>query len=319
MNNIWRELAKPFLVLAPMEDVTDTVFRRIVADCAPPDLFFTEFTSAEGLLSKGAKEVGLRLRYTEEERPLIAQIWGTSPDAYKSAARLVKELGFDGVDLNMGCPVDKIVKQGGCSALIKNRDLAVEVIAATLEGAGDLPVSVKTRIGFNKIETEEWCGLLLQQNISALTVHGRLAKDQSKYAADWEEVGKVVKLRDQIAPDTVIVGNGDVLSYEAAMEKVATYGVDGVMIGRGIFQNPWVFSKDIDISTKSPADRVELLGRHLQLYKETWGDEKDFNIMKKFVKMYVQGFEGAAEMRDLMMRSQSYEELESAIEDISID
>lgn len=296
-----------------MEDVTDTVFRQIVASCGAPDLFFTEFASADGLQSAGRHEVGKRLKFTENEKPLIAQIWGMNPEAYMKTATELAEVGFDGVDINMGCPVDKVIKQGACSALIKNPTLAAEIIAATREGAGDLPVSVKTRIGFNEVATEEWCGFLLEQNLDALTVHGRTTKEQSKVPANWDEVAKVVEIRDSQSPGTVIIGNGDVLSYAEAQEKADKYGVDGVMIGRGIFHNPWVFNENVDVRSKSTADRIELLSHHLRLFNETWGDEKDFNIMKKFVKMYVNGFEGAAEMRDLMMKSKSYEELVEVI------
>lgn len=296
-----------------MEDVTDTVFRQIVASCGAPDLFFTEFASADGLQSAGRHEVGKRLKFTEDEKPLIAQIWGMNPEAYMKTAAELAEMGFDGVDINMGCPVDKVIKQGACSALIKNPTLAAEIIAATREGAGDLPVSVKTRIGFNEVATEEWCGFLLEQNLDALTVHGRTTKEQSKVPANWDEVAKVVASRDSQSPGTVIIGNGDVLSYAEAQEKADKYGVDGVMIGRGIFHNPWVFNENVDVKSKGTSDRIELLSRHLQLFNETWGDEKDFNIMKKFVKMYVNGFEGAAEMRDLMMKSKSHEELVEVI------
>ena len=195
-----------------MEDVTDTVFRRIVAHCGAPDVFFTEFTSADGLCSVGYDAVAHRLRYTEAERPLVAQIWGIHPDTHMKAARLAVEMGFDGIDINMGCPVKKIVKTGACSGLIENPTLAREIYLATREGAGDLPVSIKTRCGFRSWRTEEWTGFLLELEPVVLTVHGRIARDESKYPADWDQVARVVTLRDQMESPTIILGNGDVTS-----------------------------------------------------------------------------------------------------------
>lgn len=324
MNNIWQQLAKPIFVLAPMEDVTDSVFRQIVADCGKPDLFMTEFTSADGLCSPGKDKVGLRLQYTEKEKPLIAQIWGAKPENFYTAAKMLTEMGFAGIDINMGCPVKKIVKHGGCSALIAFPQLAKEVIQATKGGAGDLPVSVKTRIGTKTIVTEEWIGFLLEQGLAALTIHARTVKEMSLVPAHWDEIGKAVQVRNQMKVETLIIGNGDVKSREEALEKVERFGVDGVMIGRGIFENPWLFS-----GTSLPADaialqaghqalgtskeRLELLLRHAKLFEETWGRTKNFAILRRFFKIYVKDFEGASELRAQLMETHCYDDVETLV------
>lgn len=309
MKNIWQDLPRPFFVLAPMEDVTDTVFRRLIADCGRPDLFFTEFTSVEGLESAGREKVIHRLRYTEEERPLIAQIWGITPENYFQSAKLAREMGFNGLDINMGCPVPKIIKQGACSALITNPTLAGEIIAAAKEGAGDMPVSVKTRIGFNEVITEEWTGFLLEQDIAALSVHGRTVKQMSKVDANWEEIAKVVKLRNQMNITTPIIGNGDVTSYQQGLEYVDKYGVDGVMIGRGVFQNPWIFNPDKDIELVTLLERLQLMQKHVQMFQQEWEGEKHMAILKKFFKIYLQSFPGASDYRVKYMEATTYEEV----------
>lgn len=313
-RNIWTESKKPLYILAPMEDVTDTVFRRIVADCGRPDIFFTEFTSCEGICSPGFDEVVHRFAYTEQERPLIAQIWGKTPDDYRETAKLVLKKGFDGVDINFGCPVPKIVKQGCCSALIEQPELAVEIIKAVQDGVqGEIPVSVKTRIGFSDIRTLEWSKVLLEQNLAALTMHGRTARDMSKVPADWGEIGKVVKLRDDMGIDTLIIGNGDVLSLDEADQKIEEYGVDGVMIGRGIFQNPWLFDRTIDCDQIPVDEKLELLLKHTRLFVDVWGTSKNFAVMKKFFKIYVSGFQGASDIRYELMQTDGIEEVEAIV------
>jgi len=310
--NIWNDLAKKkiFSVLAPMEDVTDTVFRQILINInARPDLFYTEFTNLEGFFSRGSQEVAHRLKYINEETPLIAQVWGLSPALYERGAKRVKEMGFDGIDINMGCPVDKVIKKGACSALIKNPILAREIIESTQQGADGLPVSVKTRIGFNEIQTEEWIGHILTTRPNALIVHTRTVKDLSKVPARWEEMKKVVKLRNEISPSTVLVLNGDVTSVDLGENLAKEYGFEGYMIGRGVFANPWVFNRDIDINNVSVQDRIELLKHHIELFRDTWGDEKNFSILKKYFKIYISTYSGASEFRAKLMECNSYEEV----------
>ncbi|GAB4147388.1 MAG: tRNA-dihydrouridine synthase [Patescibacteria group bacterium] len=293
-----------------MEDVTDTVFRQIVAQEGRPDVFFTEFTNCEGAQSAGQAAVVKRLKYTENERPLVAQIWGITPSDYFKTAQMIAELGFDGIDINMGCPVKKIIKQGACSALIKNPSLAKEIILATREGAGNLPVSVKTRIGFNQIQTEEWIGFLLKEiQPEVLTIHGRTVKEASKVPNHWDEIGKVAQLRNQLSPETLVVGNGDIISMQEGVDKCNEFNLDGYMIGRGIFQNLWVFNPRIDPAEVPIAKRLQVLEDHVKLFHITWGTTKHFNLMKKYFKIYLNTFPGAAEMRAELMNCNSAEEV----------
>lgn len=300
--NIWQRLPRPFVALAPMDDVTDMVFRDMVADAAPPDIFFTEFASADGLQSPGRDEVELKLR-AGRSRPLVAQIWGKNPEAFLITAQELAARGFDGIDLNFGCPVAKVIKNGCCSALLHDRSLAQELIAATKEGAGTTPVSVKTRIGFYEIDTESWCGWLLEQNLDALIVHGRTVAEQSRAPAHWNEIGRVVRMRDASTPSTVIVGNGDVRNRPHAEELAHQSGVDGVMIGRGVLKDLNCFAK-----TPRPLSRQESLAvfkDHVQRFEQTWGEQKPFEVLKKFAKLYVAGWEGAARERDYIMQSKN--------------
>lgn len=309
MSNFWKELPKPFFVLAPMEEVTDTVFRRIISSCGRPDVMVTEFTSVEGLASEiGRSKVIHRLQYTTQEQPLVAQIWGITPEHYYQAGVYAREQGFAGLDINMGCPVKKVIKQGACSALIKNPHLASDIIKAAKEGAKNIPVSVKTRIGFSAIQTIEWIGFLLNQNLDALTIHGRTVKELSDYPTHWDEIGQAVELKNQIRPDTIIIGNGDILSYQQGLDMAYKYKVDGIMIGRGVFHNPWIFNPDIDFNILSMELKVEKLIEHIQLFQQTWGDQKNFAVMKKCFKMYLNNFAGASEIRSKLMNCNNAEE-----------
>ncbi len=323
MNNFWQTLKKPFLILAPMEDVTDTVFRQIIAKCGRPDVIFSEFTSCEGAQSVGQARVIHRLKFDKKEYPIVAQIWGVTPEDYYKTAKLIKELGFSGIDINMGCPVKKVIKMGACSALIKNPSLAKEIVEACKKGAGDLPVSIKTRIGFNQIQTEEWIGFILEQcRPAALTIHGRTVKEESKVPCHWDEIEKVVILNNQIyqnQPENkpLIIGNGDIQTYQEAQEKAAQYNLDGIMIGRGVFKNPWIFNPQIAptadgqlVNTVTglaiiPKDRLELLLSHLDLWDKTWGENKNYAVLKKYFKIYIQGFAGSSELRSRLMETKN--------------
>jgi tRNA-dihydrouridine synthase len=316
MNNIWQNLKKskqPFCVLAPMDDVTDTVFRQIVAKHAPADLMMTEFANADGYCSPGKEAIKTRLRLNPSEGPVIAQIWGINPDNYFTMAQDLVAMGFAGIDINMGCPVKDMIKKGACSAMIQNPELASEVIAATIKGAGGkVPVSVKTRIGFNTIDTENWIGFLLQQKLDAIIVHGRTKKEMSKVPAHWDEVTKAVALRDKISPNTVIIGNGDVLTRAEASDRAKQTGVDGIMIGRGVFQNLFVFD-EIQKQHSLP-EMLGILVEHIGLYQKTWGDSKSFEPLKKFFKLYINGFDGSAQVRAKLMETHSPQEALDKIE-----
>lgn len=308
--NFWEKLKKPIMILAPMDGVTDTVFRQIVASVGKPTVFFTEFVPVDALTSKAAEIVIKKsLGFIEEERPIVAQIWGTDPEKFYQTAQILSKLGFDGIDINMGCPADNVLKKGACSALIKNPKLSRDIILATMDGAGGIPVSVKTRIGFNEITIEEWVTTLLQTPIAALTLHLRTVAEMSKVPAHWDEITKAVKIRDELGSKALIIGNGDVKSLQEAKEKTEKYEIDGVMVGRGIFENVYLFNKDIDITKVTPKQKIELLLKHLELFKDTFGDGKHFELMKKFVKCYVNNYPGSSEDREGLMKTKKLQEL----------
>ncbi len=316
------DLPRPFFVLAPLDDVTDTVFRQIVACCAAPDLFFTEFVNVDGLMSPGRPKLLKKLRFTPSEQPLIAQIWGIKPENFEAIASqiadgsMAQELGlpegvnFAGVDLNMGCPEKSVCNSGACSALIKNPELAVEIIQAVKRGLdGRLPLSVKTRIGFNEVDMS-WFETLLAQDLQMLTVHGRTRKEMSKVPAHWDIIGQVRELRDKIAPNTLIVGNGDVLSREQGVELAEKHQLDGIMIGRGIFHDPFVFAENTPWESQTREQRIELYRKQVQLFADTWkNNERPVPTLNKFCKVYINGFDGAKELREHLMSAKSTDEL----------
>lgn len=327
----YHDLPQPFFVLAPMDDVTDTVFRQIVQQTAPPDLFFTEFVNVDGLMSPGRAKLLKKLRFVLSERALVAQLWGLRPENFQAVAEqiasgtLARELGlpagcnFVGVDLNMGCPAKSEVQNGACSALIKveNREHAGRIIAATQAGlSGRLPLSVKTRIGFNELDMG-WFEFLLKHRLAMLTVHGRTRKEMSKVPAHWDVIGEVKLLRDTLAADTLIVGNGDVDSRSQGEELARRYGLDGVMVGRGIFHDPYLFYKDSPSaagntpwSSVSRRGRIALYQKHVALFAATWRHgERNIKTLNKFCKVYIQGFEGAKELREELMTADTTDEL----------
>lgn len=310
-------LPKPFFVLAPMDDVTDTVFRQVVAGTARPDLFFTEFANVDGLQSLGRPRLLKKLMNTEKDQPLVAHIWGKNPENfYKTAQQiasgdpLTSGGNFVGIDLNMGCPVKNVVGNGVCSALMKNRPLAHEIIEATKQGAGGkLPVSVKTRLGFNDVDLT-WHEFLLGHDLAMLTVHARTRKEMSKVPARWEYFGQLTELRDKLAPDTLIVGNGDVGNRAHGLELAKKYGLDGIMIGRGIFHDPYAFAEDSPWEAKTAEERIALYEYHVELFKRTWKEgERPIHTLNKFCKIYINGFDGAREMREQFMTASSIQHL----------
>ena len=321
-ENLYNQLPRPFFVLAPMDDVTDTVFRRIVGECAPPDLYFTEFVNVDGLQSPGRPKLLRKLRFTEAEQPLIAQIWGKEPDNfYKTARQLAdgtfaREVGlpdginFAGVDLNMGCPEKSAVKNGTCVALINDRPLATEIIEATRKGLnGELPLSVKTRIGFNQIDLS-WIEFLLSHKLDALTIHGRTRSEMSKVPAHWDVIGQARELRDKLAPETLIIGNGDVMNRQHGEELAKQYDLDGIMIGRGVFHDPFAFAGPSPWESFAPAKRIDLYKKHVRLFAKTWQkDGPPIQTLNKFCKIYINGFDGAKEMREHLMQSNDTAEI----------
>jgi len=308
-------LKKTFFVLAPMDDVTDTVFRQVIADCAKPDLFFTEFVNVDGLQSKGRPRLIHKVALTQKEKPVVAQIWGKVPANYEKTAAELVAMGFDGIDINMGCPDKTIVKNGCCSALINDRDLAIAIIAAVKKGVnGRVPVSVKIRTGWNEVDFS-WPELILKQGIDMLSVHGRTTKEMSKVPARWEDIAAIAKIRDRVAPTTLIVGNGDVESREHGEMLAKKYKLDGIMIGRAIFTDPYIFSKKSPWVETSEKDRLKLFKKHIELFQETYQNrERNWQGLKRMAKVYVHGIENASLFRDQLMRSETLDGMLKVIE-----
>lgn len=308
MNNFWNDLPRPFFILAPMEAVTDVVFRHVIATAAAPDVYFTEFTNAASFFSeKGRPSTRGRLAFTDDEQPMVAQIWGNTPEHFEFMARGLKEQGFAGIDLNMGCPAKDVVKICAGSGLIRDPKLAAEIIAATKKGG--LPVSVKTRLGDIRLEEwKDWLTHILKQDIVNLTIHLRTRKEMSKVPAHFELIKEIKALRDEIAPQTLLTINGDIRDRQHGLELVRETGVDGVMIGRGVFTNPYAFADET--KERSREDLLGLLTLQLDLfdqYTDTLGP-RPFDPLKRFFKIYVRDFPGAAELRDQLMHAKSTEE-----------
>ncbi len=305
-TNFWTKLKKPIFVLAPMANVTDAAFRFLIAKYGRPDVMWTEFVSCDGLMSIGRERLLIDLKYDESERPIVAQIFGSKPENFFKTAQLLKEMGFDGIDINMGCPDKNIEKQGAGAKLMQNPSLAQEIILATKEGAGGLPVSVKTRIGYSKNTLSEWLPVLLQTKPAAITVHCRTRKEMSLVPARWEHVKEAVQIRDAFdgsKDKTLILGNGDVKNLTEAYQKVEETGCDGVMIGRGVFGNPWVFNRELMGKEISVEQKLKTMIEHTYLFEKLMVEHKDFNIMKKHYKAYVNGFDNAKELRIELMEN----------------
>ncbi|NTV44081.1 MAG: tRNA-dihydrouridine synthase [Candidatus Yonathbacteria bacterium] len=325
-GNLWETLRakeRPFFALAPMADATDNAFREIIArkshmgeSNGGPDVMWTEFVSCDGLASQG-RDILLRdLTYTEAQRPIVAQIFGGKPDTCFEAGKIVAGLGFDGIDINMGCPQDKIIKQTAGADLIRDPERAKDVVRAVREGVSaagkTTPVSVKTRIGFNTDILDEWIPELLSLDLPALTVHARTRKEMSLVPARWERIARAVELRNKYTPNTLIIGNGDVVSIADGRQKAKETGADGIMIGRAVFGNPWIFAGR-EIAGISREEKIEALLEHTRLYEQMFGDKKNFAIMKKHYSAYVRGWDGAKELRMALMEAESLADVERII------
>ncbi len=331
--SFWQKLKTPFFVLAPMADVTDAPFRRMIAKHSAhvrgdgtvggPDVMWTEFVSADGLVRanpEGKVKLMADLIYQEEERPIVAQLFSSNEEHMEQAAALCLELGFDGVDINMGCPDKSIEKQGCGSAMIKNPEVAAKIIRAAKRGAkmdeGGIPVSVKTRLGYNRDQLEEWLPFLLQETPAAITIHARTRKEMSKVPARWERVARAVEIRNELQGSgpgrTLILGNGDALSLKDAQEKINQTGADGVMLGRAIFGNPWLFHPECDVATIPLAEKLKVMVEHTKLFEELL-PFKNFSIMKKHYKAYVKDFHGANELRAKLMEQSTADEIERLV------
>lgn len=353
MNDFWHNLPRPFFVLAPMEAVTDVVFRHVVAQAGAPDVWFSEFTNATGWAHAGDKAIGGRLIKTDDEHPIVAQLWGSDPESMEKLARHCAELGYDGIDINMGCPDASATKSGGGAGMILNPENAAAIIAAAKTSG--LPVSVKTRLGYTRVdEWHEWIHHILSQDITNFTIHLRTKKEMSKVPAHYELIADIKQLRDEIAPHTLLTINGDIRDRQHGLELVNEYGVDGIMIGRGIFANPFAFAHlgtpvepiaakseetsaarvtsdaTARIETRSEAvsedfgnekameqsitKRINLLQLQLDLYDQYSPQTgRPFETLKRFFKIYIRDFEGASELRDTLMHTKSTDEVRSVL------
>ncbi|HCT6566061.1 TPA: tRNA-dihydrouridine synthase [Staphylococcus aureus] len=313
-ENFWSELPRPFFILAPMEDVTDIVFRHVVSEAARPDVFFTEFTNTESFCHpEGIHSVRGRLTFSEDEQPMVAHIWGDKPEQFRETSIQLAKMGFKGIDLNMGCPVANVAKKGKGSGLILRPDVAAEIIQATK--AGGLPVSVKTRLGYYEIdEWKDWLKHVFEQDITNLSIHLRTRKEMSKVDAHWELIEAIKNLRDEIAPNTLLTINGDIPDRKTGLELAEKYGIDGVMIGRGIFHNPFAFEKEPREHTCK--ELLDLLRLHLSLFNKYEKDEiRQFKSLRRFFKIYVRGIRGASELRHQLMNTQSIAEARALLDE----
>jgi len=308
------------MALAPMADVTDAAFRQLIAKYGKPDVMWTEFVSVDGLCSAGREKLLVDFWYDETQRPIVAQIFGAKPENFFKVAALIKELKFDGIDINMGCPDRAVMKQCAGGALIKDPELAKEIIQATKEGAGGLPVSVKTRLGVTKVTIETWLPVLASQGLAAITVHLRTVKEMSKVPAHWEVMPEAVAMVKNIPEDRrpLILGNGDVMTLPEAEEKIAQTGADGVMLGRAIFGNPWLFGRKIP----SIHEKLTVMIEHTKLFEQKFANlaagKKPFEIMKKHYKAYVNGFDGAKELRMKLMDAENSFEVENLVQEFLV-
>ena len=350
--NFWQNLKKPIMVLAPLADVTDPAFRYIIAKYSKwggqdigtygkftrppvglvggPDVMWTEFVSADGLFLGGYDHLIKDLTFAEAERPIVAQFFSSKPEMMQEAAELACDLGFDGIDINMGCPDKSVEKQGSGAAHIKDHKQAQEIILATMKGAQkdgkNLPVSVKTRVGYNKNELENWLPALLETNPSVVTIHARTRKEMSNVPAKWQYVAQAVKIRDAFVgsngkkSQTLIFGNGDVADIDDARRKCEETGCDGVMLGRAIFGNPWLFNREVKRDDVSISDRLRVMVEHTRLFEELLsprpplGPGKSFAIMKKHYRAYVNGWDGAKELRMKLMGAKNADEVGEIVE-----
>ncbi len=312
-ENFWRDLPRPFFILAPMEEVTDVVFRHVVSEAARPDVFFTEFTNSDSYCHpEGIKSVRGRLTFTEDEQPIVAHIWGDTSEYFRQMSIGMAELGFKGVDINMGCPVPNVVQNGKGSGLIRRPEVASVLIQAAK--AGGLPVSVKTRLGYSDVdEWHNWLTHILEQDIANLSIHLRTREEMSRVDAHWELIPAIKKLRDQVAPNTLLTINGDIPDRQTGLKLAHQYGIDGVMIGRGIFHNPFAFEKEP--REHSSQELLDLLRLHLDLHdKYSHLELRPYTALHRFFKIYVKGFRGASELRNQLMSTKSTDEVRAMLD-----
>ena len=313
MQAFWHTLPKPFFVLAPLAGVTDPAFRRLIARYGKPHATWTEFTSADGLCAPGRARLLRGLAYGESERPIVAQLFGAKPDTMERAAALAADLGFDGIDINMGCPDRNVEKRGAGAALCKQPALAQAMIRAARRGAGGVPVSAKIRLGYDRNELATWLPALLEAEPIAITIHARTRQEMSLVPAHWDAIAQAVDLRNRLGAPAYVVGNGDVTDLADARRKAHATGADGVMLGRAIFGNPWLFDERRALADVPPAEKLRVLLEHTRLFNQLLGDIKSLDTMKKHYKSYLKGFDGAKALFLQLMEARDVNEVETHV------
>jgi len=315
-KDFWQKLRRPILALAPMADVTDAAIRRIITKYGKPSVIWTEFVACDGLMSVGREKLLVDLKYSTRERPIVAQLFGSKPENFYECAKLMRKLKFDGIDINMGCPQKHVIGQNSGAALLRDLPLAREIIRETKRGAGDLPVSVKIRIGYSTNEIKKIMTELLKEKPAVITVHGRTKKEMSKVPADWKMIAEAAKIaeKDKSPDRTLIIGNGDVTDLKDALAKAKKYGVDGVMIGRAVFGRPWFFDPKTDENKIPLSKKLKIMLEHTKLFEKLLGEHKPFDLMKKHFKSYVSGFDGAKELRMELMGAKNSKEVEKIVQ-----
>ncbi len=313
ITDFWQNLPRPIFVLAPMSGVTDAAFRRIWSKYGKPHVIMTEFVSCDGLCSSGRESLLHDLWYSVEERPIVAQIFSSNPDNIERAATLVAELGYDGIDINAGCPDRSVEKQGAGAALTREPALLRDIVLAARRGSGGLPISVKTRLGYDRIDFCEWIPAVLEAEPAALTVHARTRAELSRVPAHWEVMGEIADCVRRTGSKTPILGNGDVTSLAEGRELAARHDLDGIMVGRGVYGNPWFFNPQVDDASIPLREKLRVMLEHTHLYLRIFGERKSFMVMRKHYKAYATGFPGAKELRMQLLESHDVEEVEALV------
>jgi tRNA-dihydrouridine synthase len=352
--NFWQQLAadkKMILALSPMDGVTDYPFRQIVKKYGKPDLIFTEFANVEGICN-GAKQILQHFDFDDSQRPLIAQVFGKNPEHFYQVAILLSQIGVDGIDINMGCPAKTVANNGSGAALIKTPDLALEIIRAVKRGVADwgkgktiddcpdlkekvkselkrrmeffnlkeanhenLPsISVKTRVGYDADEIDNWFPYLLEEDLAAISLHGRSLKQAYSGQADWNLIAKAAAMVRDKNPEIIFLGNGDIDSYADALNKTKKYKTDGALIGRASFGDPFVFLKKQAASDEFNIFEIAL--EHAQLFEDTYKDQERYSFlpMRKHLAWYTKGVKDAALIRSQLVKTNSAAEVKSIFE-----
>ena len=359
-SGFWKnflDLDRPFIGLSPMDGITDAPFRAITAKYGRPDLTFTEFIAVEALI-RGVQKSFEDLRFTELERPIVAQLYGKDPELFYSCAQIIAELGFDGVDINMGCPAKTVEARGAGAGLMKTPDLAVEIIEAVEDGLAGwvkngieydkwpeeikfakvkrffserkksegennkqrnknremIPISVKTRIGYDKPMLDEWFGPLSKTNVKAFSIHGRTFKQKYSGRADWDVISEASKYIKNINKDAIVIGNGDISSYKEGIDMAKKYNVDGVLIGRKSIGNPWVVRRDGQVKVGAKTSELfDVMLEHSKLHYELKGP-RAFVQMRRTLAEYIKEIPNAAQIRSELVRVNNPQEVEQILD-----